>query len=154
MAGPSRKLLGVDFTKIDTAQSHEAGLKVIADNGIVYKYVKANGSIAQYDAVTYTATPNEVISTSAVNTTLAGVNQLSGVLTTNWFWLAVEGAGLVVKAATVVAGTQLVPTATAGTLDDTAAAVGNALAQGSGVGVYAQTADGTPAAGQATVTLT
>lgn len=155
MAGPGgRKLFGVDFTRIDTAQAHEAGLRISGDNGITYKYVKASGTVAQYDAVTYTANSNEVISTSAAAQAVAGVNQSASVATTNWFWLAVEGAGIVVKAATVVAGTQLVTVATSGTLDDTAASAANALACAAGVGVYAQTADGTPAAGQATVTLT
>ena len=57
-------------------------------------------------------------------------------------------------AATVVALAPLVTTATSGTLDDTAASAGNALAAASGVGVWSLTADGTPSAGLATVALT
>lgn len=151
---PSIKVLGIDLSAVDTVQKHELGLEVKCNDGTTRRYVKATTTIAQFDAVTQTAVNNVVASTTAVVQPVVGINVLSGVSgAASFFFLVVRALTVVVKAATVVALAPLVSTATSGTLDDTAASAGNALAAACGAGVWSLTADGTPAAGQATVSL-
>lgn len=153
MAEVLEKLLGIRFVQVDTVQKHALGIEIDCDDGTRRRYAKASGSVAQFDALTVlTTTQNNVITTSAASQPVVGVCPVSGVATTNFFWAIVKGPA-VVKAATVVALASLVTTATAGTLDDTAASAANALASSSGLGVWSVTADGTPAAGQARVFL-
>lgn len=146
------KLLGIRFDQVDTAQVGALGVEIDCDDGTRRKYIKASGTIAQFDALTFTGTQHNWKSTDAVNQGVAGICPVAGVATTNFFW-AIVGGPAVVKAATVVALTQLVSTATSGTLDDTVAAAANALGAAGGKGVTAITADGTPTAGQARVYL-
>lgn len=154
MPGPGvvQKMLGIDTARVDTVQLCELGAEVDFADGTRRKYLKASGAIAQFDALTYIGTQSNVKTTDAVNQSIAGVCPVAGVATTNFFW-AIIGGPCVVKAATVVALTQLVSTATAGTLDDTAASAANALGAAGGKGVTAITADGTPAAGQCRAAL-
>lgn len=142
------KLLGIRFDQVDTVQQGALGIEIDCDDGTRRKYIKASGTIAQFDALTPIATTqHQWASTTAANQGVTGVCPVSGVATTNFFWAIVRGP-VVVKAATVVALTQLVSTGTSGTLDDTAASAANALGSSGGCGVTAITADGTPAAGQ------
>lgn len=147
------KLLGIRFDVVDTVQQGALGIEIDCDDGTRRKYFKASGAIALNDALVAIATVHNVKSSDAVNLGVMGVCPVSGVATGNFFW-AVVGGPTVVKAATVVALTQIVTTATSGTLDDTAAAVGNALGAASGRGTIALTADGTPSAGLCRVLLT
>lgn len=149
-AVPAFKVGAVDITSIDTAKKHETGTKVICNDGTERTYFLASGAIAQFDAVTLSgATPafGKVKSTDAVAQPVFGVNPLTGVADTNFFW-AISGGPVVVKAATVVALSSLITDGTSGRLDDIAGTAANALAAGSGKGVWSITADGTPAAGQ------
>lgn len=153
------KMLGVRFDLVDTSQLHALGIEIDCDDGTKRKYVRAgSGSIAQFDALTNdfgdaSGGLFDYDSTTAASQPVHGTYPLAAApADNNFFWMIIRGTA-VVKAATVVAGTQLVSTATRGTLDDTAASAANALAMAAGVGVAAITADGTPAAGQARVLL-
>jgi hypothetical protein len=149
MAGPARKLLGVDFTLSHSEAKHELGLKVYGSDGRTYKYVRAGAAIALGDSLIndvaeekYAVTP-----VAAADTPLAGCWPNEGgraaILDNYYFWMLVEGDALVKAAATVVAGAPAVPVAVAGTLDDTAATAANALAAASGVGaVFLTTTSG------------
>lgn len=155
MAERMTKLLGIRFTDVDTVQKHALGIEVDCDDGTRRKYVRAGAAVAQYDAliVDFAEGKFDYQPSAVADTPLAGVNILSGISDNYFFWAIVRGPANVKVAATIVAGQPLVPIGTAGTLDDTAAAVGNALAMGAGVGVIGIT-DDTPSAGIALVVLT
>jgi hypothetical protein len=135
------KALGVDVDKESSAtQEHPLGLRVQAEDATYgvreYEYVKAGGAVAATDAVIADVAEENlsVIPSSAADQPLRGVAHVA--IDDNEFaFIVVKGAVSVKAAATVVAGTPAVPTATGGTLDDTAAAAGNALAMAAGVGV-------------------
>lgn len=151
---PSIKVLGIDLSAVDTTQKHELGLEVNCNDGTRRRYVKATTTVAQFDACTQTIVNNVIASTTAASQPVVGINVLAGVSgAASFFWLVVRALTVVVKAATVAALAPLVSTGTSGTLDDTAASAANALAAASGAGVWSLTVDGTPAAGQATVSL-
>lgn len=143
--------LGIDIVRIGSVQLHSLGSIFVQDNGRVFKYVKAGAAIALGDALVNDVAEGsfDVHPSSAVDQVLCGAwpNEGDGVgrarvaITDNFFfWMQVSGDALVKAAATVVAGAPAGTTATAGTLDDVAAAVGNALAAGSGVGAIFLTA--------------
>lgn len=162
--GTLSKILGVDVEIVKTlaeGPEHELGLIVEAD-GTQYKYVQADSAVAQYDAVKIDSAaagsgltanvPFVVTPTAAADEVIAGVAQVA-IAAGSYAFVAIKGKAVVKVAAGLTAEELLVTTATAGTLDGTAAAVGNALAAGTGVGVQSYTAIGTPAAGQARVVL-
>lgn len=148
-----QKLVGVEFNDVDTVRKHALGIELDCDDGTRRKYVRAGGTIALGDALTLDAAEGhyDYHPTSAADQPVLGV-AVTAVADNAFFWAIVRGKATVKVAAAIVAGTPLVPTAVAGTLDDTAAAVGNALAAGSGLGVIA-VADDVPSAGLATVVL-
>lgn len=155
------KTLGVDVDKASSAtQEHPLGMQVQAEDvtyGIrTYEYIKAGATIAATDALradhaeeNFSAMPVE-----AVNLPLKGVAHVA-IVDNEFAFIVVRGVASVKAAATVVAGQPAVPTATAGTLDDTAAGdVGGAAqaqAHAAGVGV---TFLSTTASGVADVLLT
>lgn len=140
------KILGVDVTSTSTTAEHEVGVKAIdpANPQNVYQYVQADDAVAQYDAVQLDVAaagsgssanvPFLVTPTSAADQIIVGVAQVA-IAAGSYGFILIEGGGTVKAAATVVAGAPAVTIATAGTLDDTVAAAGNALAAGSGRGV-------------------
>ncbi len=151
MATPNLKLLGINVSKVDTTRQHELGLEVDFVNGKRYKYVRAGASIALGDALVVDVAEgvHDYTPSSAVNQSLAGVSEVA--IGDNEFgWVVVRGP-VVVKSDDVEAGAPAVTSATGGTLDDITAAVGNALAAGSGIGAVFATED---ADGVATVVLT
>lgn len=143
--------IGVDVTRVDTVQKFPLGQTITTANGGRYRYIRAGAAIAQYDALKADAAEGafDWQPTAAADEGILGIAQVA--IGDNEFgWVLIEGKGFVKVAATVVAGASLVTIATAGTLDDTAAAAGNALATGVGVGVTC-IADDSPSAGIAAV---
>lgn len=144
MAGQAKRL-GIDLGLVTSDQRHEVGLEITGPDGRGYVYSKAGAAIALGDVLVddvaeeiYALTP-----VSAADQVIGGCwpneNPTPGTarvaITDNYFfWALVRGDANVKAAATVVAGAPIVTVATAGTVDDTAAAVGNALAAASGIG--------------------
>ena len=147
------KVCGIKFTQVDDTQQNELGIEVAANDGRTYKYIRAGAAIAVGDAlhVDYAEGYNDLHPTSAASQPIAGVAHVA-IADNKFGWVVVRGV-VPVKAATVVAGTPGVSTATAGTLDDTAADAANALATAAGIGARFLTADGTPSAGLAQALL-
>lgn len=154
VVSPQQKILGIEVTDVDTVQKHALGLEVDCDDGTRRRYVRAGAAVAQYDAliIDFAEGPYDYQPSAAADTPIHGVCPVSGVADNNFFWAVVQGKTNVKVAATIVAGAPLVPTAVAGTLDDTAATAANALAMAAGVGVVA-IVDDTPSAGIAQVVL-
>jgi len=143
----ANKVLGVNpFAPASAVAEHELGL--IADDprggafaDAAHKYVKANGTITAGDAVqidvSVTAAERHatVIRTSAADQPIEGIANVSAT-TGQFLFIQIAGRATGVNTAgTIVAGAVLVPTATAGQLDDTAittAAQAAALAVGRG----------------------
>ncbi len=148
------KHIGVEFNDVDTVQKHALGIELQCDDGTRRKYVRAGAAVAQYDALKVDVAEGayDLDPTGAVLQPIAGVCPVSGVADNNFFWAIVRGKATVKVAATIVAGAHLVSTATAGTLDDTAAAADVATAASAGIGVTA-VVDDVPSAGLATVVL-
>jgi len=150
------KILGVDVDKASSSvQEHPLGLRVQAIDSTYgvreYEYVKAGAAVAATDAVRADHAEEDlsVMPVEAADLPIRGVAHVA--INDNEFaFIVVEGAVLVKAAATVVAGQPAVPTATAGTLDDTAATAAGALAHAAGVGA---TFLSTTASGTATVLL-
>lgn len=149
-----RKLLGIKATDVDSVQKHALGIEVDFDDGTRRRYVRAGAAVAQYDAliIDFAEGKFDWQPSAAADVPIVGVCPVSGVSDNYFFWAIVKGPANVKVAATIVAGAILVPIATAGTLDDTAATAANALAMGAGVGVIA-IADDTPSAGIASVMI-
>lgn len=147
-----QKILGVDPLVVDTTQEHELGLELDFNDGTRRRYVRAGAAVAQYDAliVDQAEGPFDWQPSAAADVPIVGICPVSGVSDNYFFWAITKGVAYVKVAATIVAGAVLVPIATAGTLDDTAAAAGNALAMAAGIGVIA-IVDDTPSAGIAKV---
>lgn len=154
MTGPQRKYMGIDFARVDTEQQNELGVRIEANDGKVFRYVKAGAAIALGDVLQWDFVEGtwEVQPTSAADQTPCGAWPNENVSTTqvraavadnSFFWMQCGGDALVKAAATVVSGAPIATIATAGTVDDTAAAAGNALAAASGVGgVFVTTTTG------------
>lgn len=146
MAGPARKLLGVDFTLHGSSQLHELGLKVIGSDGREYTYVHAGAAIALGDCLKLDPAEGtwEFQPTAAADEVIVGAWPNEGgrtaILDNEYFWALTGGDALVKAAATVVAGAPAITIATAGTVDDTAATAANALAAGAGLGAVFLTA--------------
>lgn len=146
----SEKHLGVDVGRVDTVQKHELGFRVQKSSGRWYRYVVAGATIAlgdvlQPDTAEVDFPISSVQPTSAVDQIAVGCwpNENTDAITVRaaiadnaFFWMHEKGDALVKAAGTVVAGAPANSSATAGTVDDIAAAAGNALAAGSGVGMY------------------
>ena len=148
------KILGVNPLNVDTAQQHELGLELFFNDGTTRRYVRAGAAVAQYDAlkVDFAEGQNDFQPTAAALDAVAGVCPVTGVSDNNFFWAIRRGPANVKVAGTIVAGAHLVPIGTAGTLDDTTAAAGEAQAAASGIGVVALV-DDSPSAGIALVML-
>lgn len=140
------KTLGIDVTATHTTAQHELGL-VVEDSANPqnrYLYVRADDAVAQYDAVqldvaaagsgSASDVPFLVTPSGAADEVIEGIAQVA-IAAGSYGFVLVEGSGTVKAAATVVAGAPAVTIATAGTLDDTVAAAGNALASAVGRGV-------------------
>lgn len=159
--GTLSKILGVDIEITSSSAENELGL-IVEANGAQYKYVQADDAVAQYDAVKIDPSaagsgssannPFVVTPTANADEVIAGIAQVA-IAAGYYGFILIKGLGVAKVAAGLAAEELLVTTGTAGTLDGTAAAVGNALAAGTGVGVQSYTAIGTPAAGQARVVL-
>jgi hypothetical protein len=134
------KVLGVNVDKASSAtQEHPLGLRVQAEDSSYgvreYEYVKAGAAVAATDALRADHAEEDlsVMPSDAADLPLRGVAHVA--ISDNEFaFIVVKGAASVKAAATVVAGTPAIPTATGGTLDDTAATAANALAIAAGVG--------------------
>jgi hypothetical protein len=127
----SAMMLGVDPLRVDTVQQFPLGLVAedpragdFTDSKV--KYVKANGSITAGNAVQIDVSvaaadrDGTVINTSAADQPIEGIALVT--LTTGQFgWIQIAGRAKDANCATtIVAGAILLPTATAGQLDDTA----------------------------------
>lgn len=145
MSGPQRKLLGIDFSRVDTNQEHELGIRIETNDGKAFRYVRAGAAIALGDALIQDFAEGtwDFAPSAAADTPIYGVwpnenvspTQVRAAVPDNaYFWMQVGGDALVKAAATVVVGAPAVTVATAGTLDDTAATAANALAAATGVG--------------------
>jgi len=148
------KVLGIDILAVDTVQQHALGCEITHDDGNTYRYVRAGAAIALGDVlkVDVAEGPNDYDPQVAADIPHAGclpnATGRAAVADNSFFWAGVRGSFSVKAAATVVAGTPAISTATAGTVDDTAATAANALAMAAGVGAIFQT---TTTAGFATV---
>jgi len=124
-------LLGANPTVADTTAQFPIGTEIqdprTAFSGNVIRYVKANGTIAvnaavRQDYTDETNEPHAMLATSATGQNVQGVSiaALSSSATSgNVFgWITVKGKASVLTAAVAAAGSLLVTTATAGTLDD------------------------------------
>lgn len=150
---PINGVAGVDFSRVDSVQKHPLGWTLHSVGGTLRKYVRAGATVAQYDALTYDSEGiNDWQPTSGANQGVYGVCPVSGVADNYFFWAIIKGKANVKVAATITAGAHLASTATAGTLDDVAAAAADAQAAASGVGVIAFL-DDSPSAGIALVHL-
>lgn len=151
------KVLGINFAQIDAVQKNELGLEVRGNDGRTYKYVKAGAAIALGDALISDGVEGvfDYQPSSAADQSVLGVWPADGgrvAVTDNYYFWCVVGGYVVMKAAaTVVVGAPAITTATAGTVDDTAATAANALATAAGRGLIFQT---TTTAGLATVLVT
>lgn len=144
----ANKMLGVDpLQAATTVSNNEPGLVTEderggAFSGDLHKYVKANGTITAGDAVQIDVSVAAadrhftVIRTSAADQPIEGTANVSAT-TGQFFWIQIAGRAKDVNCATtIVAGAILLPTATAGQLDDTAittATQAAALAAGRGI---------------------
>lgn len=147
-------IAGIDVERVDDVRAHPLGLKVECSDGTTRRYVRAGAAVAQYDALVQDFAEGvfDWQPVAAADTTVLGVCPVAGVADNYFFWAIIAGPAFVKVAATIVVGAPLVPVATAGTLDDTAATAANALAMSSGVGVVA-VLDDSPSAGIAKVYL-
>lgn len=132
--------IGADVTRVTSTALHALGATYQESNGRTYRYVRAGAAIARGDCLVadtaeeiYAHTPS-----SAVDQVISGFwpeESGRGNITDNYyFWMAIAGDHSVKAAATVVAGAPYTTSAVAGTVDDIAAAAGNALASASGRG--------------------
>lgn len=139
------KSLGINFTQIDATRKQELGLEVDGNDGRRYKYVQAGTAFALGDALISLGSSGVFVyqTSSAADQPVLGVWPADGgrvAVTINYFcWVVVRGYAQVKAAATVVVGAPAITTATAGTVDDTAASAANALATAAGKGLIFQT---------------
>lgn len=143
----SEKHLGIDVGRIDSTQKNELGFEILKSDGRRYRYVQASGAIALGDVLMADYTIGTLLwgvkTVSAADLPCVGCwpneNPAGGqtarvaVTTLFFFWMLVKGDANVKAAAAVVVGAPAIPTAVAGTVDDTAASAANALAQAAGV---------------------
>jgi hypothetical protein len=118
----SQKILGINVRSVDTTAKHELGMEVMDVEGgegtvtksyypngqqtlvtetlyksgsKVYKYVRADAAIAQYDAckmkLDETDAPNAVVKTAATTDLVKGICEVSGVSADYYFWLTIHG---------------------------------------------------------------
>jgi hypothetical protein len=132
-----------------TTQQHELGTMVQAKHATygvtTFCYGKGVASTAQYDMCMIDNYAGTTTRTVAATRGCVGV-AMSANVASQYGWYAVEGT-VPVKAGTVAAQGQVFSTATAGTVDD-ASVAGSMI-----TGATFKTADGTPAAGYAVVSL-
>lgn len=143
MAFYSTTLIGANLANVDTTASFAAGAITSAVDPVFgigeFIYLKGvastvAGSVVVYD--TYAGTTTLTVATSRGPVAVA----MAPTVANTFGWYQISGA-TAVKAATVVAGSLVYTTATAGVLDD-------AVVAGSKIdGMTFKTADGTPAAG-------
>lgn len=114
--------LGINFYKTHTTAQHRLGETTEGTNGTRWVYVRANGVIAQYDAVGI----DEDHIAEALTTALAGTMPMFGIAQVafaddDYGWVCRSGTGILVNVLTLAAADgPLYTTATAGKLDDTA----------------------------------
>lgn len=134
------KQIGVDVARVTTAAIHEIGALYQEPNGRSYRYVKAGAAIALGDCLIWDSAEE-----TYAHTPSTGVDQVpsgfwpneggrAAIADNAFFWMLIQGDALVKAAGTVVAGAPYATSATGGTVDDIAAAAGNALASASGRG--------------------
>lgn len=122
----SRAIVGADVNSQGTTQLYQLGAKYFDEvSQKVYTYVKANGTMAQYEYCSIT--PDGLyLATSLTTTTnpstapgLVGVQGLSGGLVANsYFWAQRQGAHTGLFAASCVQSVKIYTTAVAGVVDD------------------------------------
>jgi len=155
MPSPKSIESGIDFSRVDTSRKHPLGLEVPADDGCVYKYVRAGGGLTanNFVCIDYAEGVNDVEQTDAVSEVFAGI--VSVALSDNEYgWIKVKGVHVGANVATgVAAGDKLGSTATAGRADKldasstvTQAEARAAIAAAAGIGVQALTAESSNAA--------
>lgn len=146
MTSVQRKYMGIDFTRLDTNQEHELGLRLETNDGKCFRYYHAGAAIALGDVLiddfaegTWEAQPSSAVDQVPIgcwpNENVSATGIRVAIADNLYFWAQVGGDALVKAAATVVVAAPGGTTATAGTVDDVAAAVGNALAAASGAGL-------------------
>ena len=126
-------IAGVKFDRADTTQKHPLGMELAADDGRVYAYYRAGATVAVNSAlkVDVAEGPNDLDPTANADVDVIAGVAMTALADNEFGWCVRRGPATVKAAATVVAGASAVSIATAGTLDDTAAATANALAAGS-----------------------
>lgn len=135
-------LLGVDAVNESSVQKHPLGLEVPFNDGTRRRYIRAGAAIALGDALTidFAEGNHDMTPTTSATTPVHAV--AAHAFTDNYFGWVITGGVASVKAATIAAGgLPLVPTGTAGTLDDTAASAALAYTGQSGKGVTSLAAD-------------
>lgn len=134
--------LGADPYNESSVQKHPLGAMCLFSDGTWRRYIRAGAAIAVGDALTidFAEGNNDMTPTTSATTPVHAVAPIA--MTDNYFgWVIVSGVASV-KAATIAAGgLPLVPTATAGTLDDTVASAALAYTSASGKGVTSLAAD-------------
>lgn len=120
---PTSGTIGVDFTSVATTPEHVLGQVEPASDGNTYIYVRANGTVAQYDACLL----DEVFDAAPCTTTLSGAKPQAAVFPqvaiadNSYGWAVLKGISFEVNVlASCAADVKLYTTATAGSLDDTA----------------------------------
>lgn len=120
--------LGIDLGAKSTTPSFKLGMEVQGSDGATYKYVQANGAVAEYAACKLDDT-NEVLelttTISGAEPTAVAVNgaaddSLSAFADNEYGWVVVSGPCKVLAAASCAADVKTYTTATAGVVDDTA----------------------------------
>lgn len=139
------------ITDTSTTQLHNLGYRIRAYDATLgdceFVYVKGVASGAAGLLATYTASAGVTVLTVARTKGLCGVMMAALSATTIFGWLQVCGLAEVQVAGTVVAGATVYTTATAGKVDD-AVTAGDIV-----YNANFQTADGTPIANWARVSL-
>lgn len=112
-----QKLLGIDFTAVDSTQKHALGIEVDCNDGNRRKYIRAGAAITakQVLKVDYAEGPNDFTPTAAVNEMIAGVSEVA--MTDNYFgWVVVKGSVVALMENGAVAGDRQGSSATAGSV--------------------------------------
>lgn len=138
-----------DIQTTETVQKHPLGTRVRANHATygegAFVYLKGLAATAVGELVIYDNNAGTTTRATAGSRGPAGV-AMSANVANQWGWYQVAGSG-VIKSGAVAANANVYVTATAGTVDD-------AVVSGDKVdGARFKTADGTPAAGFATVQL-
>jgi len=165
MAFNAQKMLGVNVNNVDTSPyngpnqnvPHVLGTEVIGNDGALYRYVLATGTITAGQALQMdtasASVPNAVKPTSAVNQSVAGIAPIA-IASGSYGWIVVQGPVSAASVATsTAAGAALGSSSTAGQLSTITISASPAQGEvqrvlaASGGGITATTAEASNLAG-------